>query len=89
MGVGSTRRAAAKTKDKATNASTPVRARRAAKKGPKPGDSPVTTPQSSSKKSTGFTSKLPTDEQRRSNGRHSGRNLINWSRPSPNPPPST
>lgn len=85
MGVGSAKRAAAKAQDKGSDsgrASTPVRAHRAASRAPKSGDSPFTTPKSSAKKASGFTSKLPTDQQRRSNGRQTGRNLIMWSRTS-------
>lgn len=80
MGVGSAKRAAAKTSH------TPVRSRRSNSKAIKSEGSPTPAPRSSIRKKkspakeTSFTSSLPTDKQRRGNGRVPGRSLIVWGR---------
>lgn len=81
MGVGSARKSAAK------NARTPVKSRRSTSKAIKAEDSPTKAPASSSKGTPsrsggGFTSRLPSEQDRRNNGRVTGRSLIVWGRKS-------
>ena len=66
-----------KTPSKAPRPPSSARRTRDALKG---SDSPSPTKRSASGTPKKFTSCLPTEEQRKSNGRVSGRNLIIWSR---------
>lgn len=73
---------AKKTPSKASRSSAQVR--RSASKALKGDGSPVKTPGSRSAKKASreynYTSRLPTEQQRRENGRVPGRNLIVWGR---------
>lgn len=79
MGVGSAKRASTRAEN------TPVKTRRSNSRAIKSEGSPTLTPRSSARKKTSgketaYTSTLPTDQQRRGNGRVTGRSLIVWGR---------